>query len=168
MLLYAAPASAQITFNKDVLPILQQKCQVCHRPGEIGPMPLTTYQGVRPWARAIKTAVTPKVMPPWFADPKYGHFANEKRLTDEEIATIAAWVDSGAPEGNARDKPAPATFRQGWNIRPDLVFQLPKPLKIPAKGTVDTPTLLCRRHSRRTPGSRPVRSGHPIVRTSTM
>ena len=137
VVLYAVPASAQVTFNKDVLPILQQKCQACHRPGEIGPMPLTTYQGTRPWARAIKTAVAAKVMPPWFADPRYGHFANAKRLTDAEIATITSWVDAGAPEGAEKDKPAPRTFRDGWNIRPDLVFQLPKPLKIPAKGTVE-------------------------------
>jgi hypothetical protein len=137
MVMLAAPASAQVTFNKDVLPILQQKCQVCHRPGEIGPMPLTTYQGVRPWARSIKTAVSNKVMPPWFADPSHGRFANDKRLTDAEIATISSWVDAGAPEGAAKDAPAPVTFRDGWNIRPDLVFELPKPLQIPARGTVE-------------------------------
>jgi hypothetical protein len=136
-LLAAAPASAQVTFNKDVLPILQQKCQVCHRPGEIGPMPLTTYQGVRPWARSIKAAVSNKVMPPWFADPSHGRFANDKRLTDAEIATITSWVDAGAPEGAAKDRPTPVTFRDGWNIRPDLVFELPRPLQIPARGTVE-------------------------------
>ena len=133
----ASTATADVTFNKDVLPILQQKCQVCHRPGEIGPMPLTTYQATRPWARAIKTAVMTKKMPPWFADPQYGHFANEKRLTDAEISTIVSWVDAGAPEGEEKGKPAPVTFRDGWNIRPDLVFQMPKPMKIPAKGTVE-------------------------------
>ena len=137
VLLSGNRASADVTFNKDVLPILQQKCQVCHRPGEIGPMPLTTYQGTRPWARAIRNAVAARVMPPWFADPRYGHFANDKRLTDAEIATITSWVDAGAPEGETRDKPVPVTFREGWNIRPDLVFQLPKPLKIPVKGTVE-------------------------------
>jgi hypothetical protein len=130
-------ASAEVTFNKDVLPILQRKCQVCHRPGEIGPMPLLTYQATRPWARAIRAAVVGRAMPPWFADPQYGNFANEKRLTNEEIATITSWVDGGAPEGNEKDKPAPVTFRDGWNIRPDLVFQMPKPLKIPARGTVE-------------------------------
>jgi len=125
------------TFNKNVLPILQQNCQVCHRAGEIGPMPFSTYEATRPWARAIKAAVVSKKMPPWFADPAYGHFANEKRLTDEEIATLSAWADTGAPEGDARDTPAEMSFRDGWNIRPDLVFPLPKPLKIPAKGTVE-------------------------------
>jgi hypothetical protein len=133
----AVPASAAVTFNKDVLPILQQKCQVCHRPGEIGPMPFQTFQGTRPWARAIKAAVVARTMPPWFADPRYGHFANDKRLTDDEIATITSWVDGGAPEGDEKDKPAPVVFRDNWNIRPDLVFQLPKPLKIPATGTVE-------------------------------
>jgi hypothetical protein len=133
----SVPASAAVTFNKDVLPILQRKCQVCHRPGEIGPMPLLTFQGTRPWARAIKAAVVAKSMPPWFADPRYGHCANDKRLTDDEIAAITSWVDSGAPEGDQKDKPAPVVFRDDWNIRPDLVFQLPKPLKIPATGTVE-------------------------------
>jgi hypothetical protein len=133
----AATASADVTFNKDVLPILQQKCQVCHRPGEIGSMPLTTYQGTRPWARAIKAAVVAKKMPPWFADPQYGHFANEKRLSEAEIATIVSWVDGGAPEGDEKGRPAPVAFRDGWNLRPDLVFQMPKPMKIPARGTVE-------------------------------
>ena len=136
-MIYPIPASAEVTFNKDVLPILQRKCQVCHRPGEIGPMPLQTFQGTRPWARAIKAAVVSKTMPPWFADPRYGHFANDKRLTDDEITTITSWVDSGAPEGDEKDQPAPVVFRDNWNIRPDLVFQLPKPLKIPATGTVE-------------------------------
>src|SRR3954469_7846226 len=96
-LLTAAP-----TFQKDVLPILQKNCQGCHRPGEIGPMPLLTYEGTRPYARAIKTAVTSRQMPPWFADPSYGHFANAKGLTDAEIATLAAWSDQGALEGDAK------------------------------------------------------------------
>jgi hypothetical protein len=133
----AAQAASEVTFNKDVLPILQKNCQVCHRPGEIGPMPFLTYEGTRPWAKAIKAAVASRKMPPWFADPRYGHFANEKRLTDTEIATLSNWADNGALEGDARDKPAPVQFREGWNIRPDLVFQLPKPIKIPAKGTVE-------------------------------
>ena len=133
-----AMAAAQgVTFYKDVLPILQKNCQVCHRPGEIGPMAFLTYEGTRPYARAIKTAVTSKKMPPWFADPQYGHFANAKGLTDEEIKTLAAWADQGAREGDAKDKPQPVTFREGWNIRPDVVFQLPKPLKIPAAGTIE-------------------------------
>src|SRR5689334_13167539 len=103
----ASANAAGITFNKDVLPILQEHCQTCHRPGEIGPMPLLTYEGVRPWAKSIKTAVVERKMPPWFADPRYGHFANDHRLKDSEIATIEAWVDAGSPEGDLKDKPLP-------------------------------------------------------------
>jgi hypothetical protein len=134
---WGANPPKSVTFDRDVLPILQQHCQVCHRPGEIGPMSFLTYETTRPWAKAIKVAVATKKMPPWFADPRYGHFANEKRLTDAEIATLDGWADQGAPEGDAKDEPAPVKFREGWNIRPDLVFQLPKPLKIPAKGTIE-------------------------------
>ena len=126
-----------VTFNKDVLPIMQRECQVCHRPGEIGPMPFLTYEGTRPWAKAIKAAVLSKKMPPWFADPKYGHFTNERHLSDADIATLASWADNGAPEGDAKDKPAPVAFRDGWNIRPDVTFKIPKPFTIPARGTIE-------------------------------
>jgi mono/diheme cytochrome c family protein len=77
------------TFNKDVLPVFQKNCQSCHRPGEIGPMSLLDYQSARPWAKAIKTAVLSRKMPPWFADPQYGHFSNDRRLTEGQIKTIA-------------------------------------------------------------------------------
>src|SRR6202163_4554809 len=126
-LLIATPAlTAEITFNKDVLPILQKNCQICHRPGEIGPMPLLTYEGTRPWAKAIKAAVLNKKMPPWFADPLYGHFSNDRRLRDQDVRQIVAWVDAGAPEGDANDKPAPIRWTDGWNIRPDEIFQMPE------------------------------------------
>jgi hypothetical protein len=81
--------------------------------------------------------VVSKKMPPWFADPRYGHFANEKRLTDAQIATLTAWADGGAIEGNSKDAPAAVSFKDGWNIRPDMVLQLPKPIAIPAKGTIE-------------------------------
>src|SRR5215813_2043587 len=93
-----------VTFNKDVLPILQKNCQACHRPGEIAPMSFLTYKDARPWAKAMKTAIVNRQMPPWFADPAYGHFANDKRLSDSEIRTISAWADGGAPEGNEKDR----------------------------------------------------------------
>src|ERR1700746_2755623 len=89
-----APAeenAKSVTFNKQVLPILQKNCQACHRPGEIAPMSFLTYQDARPWAKAIKAAVARRQMPPWFADPAYGRFANDKRLTDADIATLSAW-----------------------------------------------------------------------------
>src|SRR5437868_6454546 len=124
-------SAADVTFNKDVLPILQKNCQVCHRPGEIGPMPLLTYEGTRPWAKAIKAAVLARKMPPWFADPKYGHFMNDRRLSDRDVQKIAAWADGGAPEGDAKDKPPPVAWADGWNIQPNSIFQMPDPYTIP-------------------------------------
>src|SRR5439155_5816749 len=85
-----------VTFNKDVLPILQKNCQGCHRAGQIGPMPFLTYQDTRPWAKAIKAAVLTSKMPPWFADARYGHFANERKLGQGEIETLSSWADNGA------------------------------------------------------------------------
>ena len=81
----ALAASNNVTFNRDVLPVLQKNCQECHRPGEVAPMSLLTYSDARPWAKALKAAVVTQKMPPWFADPKYGHFANDRRLSPEEI-----------------------------------------------------------------------------------
>jgi hypothetical protein len=134
--LSAAAAATPPTFNRDVLPIVQKNCQVCHRPGEAAPFSLLTYESARPWAKAIKTAVLSRKMPPWFADPKYGHFVNDPRLPDADVQTIVAWVDAGAPEGDAKDKPAPIAWREGWNIKPDLVISLLKPYKVPAKAVV--------------------------------
>ncbi len=85
----AMAATNGVTFNKDVLPVLQKNCQECHRPGEVAPMSLLTYAEARPWAKALKAAVVTQMMPPWFADPKYGHFANDRRLSPEEIAVIS-------------------------------------------------------------------------------
>jgi hypothetical protein len=130
-------AAAAPTFYKDVLPLLQRNCQACHRPGEVAPMSLLTYEQTRPWARAIKAAVTSRQMPPWFADPAYGHFANERRLTTREIETINTWVDAGAPAGKESDGPAPLTFQSGWNLKPDIVVEMPKAFPIPASGTIN-------------------------------
>jgi len=94
------------TFNKDVLPVLQNNCQTCHRPGGVAPMSFMTYDSARPWAKAIKAAVLSKKMPPWFADPHVGEFRNAPKLTEADITKLAAWADSGATEGNAADKPA--------------------------------------------------------------
>ena len=133
----AATPGSGVTFNKDVLPILQRNCQSCHRPGEIGPMPLLTYEGTRPWAKAIKAAVVSRKMPPWFADPKYGHFANDRRLSDADIRMVTDWVEAGAPEGDAKDKPPPVEWTDGWNIKPDLVFEMPKAYTVPPAGTIE-------------------------------
>src|SRR3954471_11912948 len=100
----AISGSAAVTFNKDVLPILQKQCQGCHRPGEVAPMSFMTYGETRPWAKSIKEAVVGRKMPPWFADPEYaGHFTNERSLSPAEITTLSAWVDAGAPEGDAKN-----------------------------------------------------------------
>src|SRR6266576_4271217 len=100
----AAPSSSSsVTFNKDVLPVLQKQCQICHRPGEVAPMSFLTYKDTRPWAKAIKAAVLTKKMPPWFADASVGHFSNERRLTEAELNTIVKWVDAGAVEGDEKD-----------------------------------------------------------------
>ncbi len=133
----AAPDPSTVTFNKDVLPILERNCQTCHRPGEVAPMSLLTYADARPWAKAIKAAVISKKMPPWLADPSVGHFKNDRTLRAQDIATLTAWVDHGAPEGDAKDKPAPRTFQDGWNIKPDIIVELPKPFQVPATGTIN-------------------------------
>ena len=132
----ALGATDSATFNKDVLPIVQKSCQGCHRPGEAAPFSLLTYESARPWAKAIKAAVVSRKMPPWQADPKFGHFLNDPRLSEADVKTIASWVDGGAPEGDAKDKPAPVQWRDGWNIRPDVVIPLPKPYTVPAKAVI--------------------------------
>src|SRR6266849_2165153 len=95
--------SSRVTYYKDVLPILQDNCQTCHRAGEVAPMSLRTYDETRPWAKAIKTAVLTKKMPPWFADPRYGHFSNERKLTPEQIKILSSWADNGGAEGDRKD-----------------------------------------------------------------
>ncbi len=135
--LAANTAGSKVTFHKDVAPIFQKKCQSCHRPGEIGPMSLLTYKDARPWAKAIKQAVATKKMPPWFADPNHGKFANDPSLTEAELTAIANWADQGAPEGNAKDAPKPMEWVTGWGIgKPDVIYTVPK-YDVPAQGVVD-------------------------------
>lgn len=134
---FAASVPANLTYHKDVESIVQSRCQECHRPGEIAPFSMMTYQDVRPWAKSIKSDVLTKKMPPWFADPKYGHFANDRSLSKQEIDTLVAWVDGGAKEGDAKEAPAPAKFVEGWNIpTPDVVISMKEPFKVPASGDV--------------------------------
>src|SRR5579864_2669348 len=133
---WAASVPPQVTFTKDVQPILQKHCQECHRAGEIAPFTLMSYKDARPWAKAIKEDVLTRKMPPWFADPQYGHFVNDRSLSKQEIDTLVAWVDGGAKEGEAKDAPQPRAFVDGWNIsKPDLVLQM-QSFHIPAKGEV--------------------------------
>jgi hypothetical protein len=133
-----AAASAPVTFTKDVLPVLQKNCQSCHRPGEATPMSLMTYQDARPWAKAMREAVLLKRMPPWFADPAHGKFLNDRALSRTEIDTLVAWAEAGAPEGDPKDRPAPRTFVEGWNIgAPDQTFEMPIDFGVPARGTIE-------------------------------
>src|SRR5262245_45184226 len=101
------------TYSKDVAPIVQKNCQVCHRPGEAGPFSLLTYEDARPRAAKIKTAVVSGKMPPWFADPHYGKFSNSMGLSASEIDTIVKWADGGAPQGDPRDLPNPMEWVEG-------------------------------------------------------
>ena len=124
-----------VTFNKDVLPILENNCQSCHRPGGIGPMSLLTYESARPWAKAIKTAVVSKKMPPWFADPHFGDYRNAPKLTETDIQTLVAWADTGSVEGPAANRLAPLPEgNKGWRIQPDVVVSMPQEYRISAKG----------------------------------
>lgn len=135
---FSSPASAeQVTFTKDVLPILQENCQVCHRPGGanlggmVAPMAFTTYKETRPWAKAIAKAVATRDMPPWDASPEHaGVFDGERVITQDDIDTIVKWVDSGAARGKASDAPEPVEFPavDGWTIgEPDLILSMPEP-----------------------------------------
>lgn len=115
------------TFSRDVAPILYDRCATCHRPGEIGPMALLTYDQTRPYAKAIKRSVTTRTMPPWHADSSKVEYRDDISLTDEQIQTIARWVDSGAPLGNPADAPEPPVFTDGWAMgEPDLIFHATK------------------------------------------
>lgn len=137
ILAWAVVDRPPVTFNKDVLPILQRNCQGCHRPGEAAPMSLLTYQDARRWTKAIRDAVLQQRMPPWFADSQHGTFANDRSLSQAEIDTVVSWVDGGAREGDAADLPLPRKFVEGWNIgQPDLVFEMPKEFHVPDSGTI--------------------------------
>jgi hypothetical protein len=127
----AKAASAAVTFTKDVAPILQRSCQNCHRPGQMAPMSLLTYQDVRPWVRSIKQRVVAREMPPWGIDPHIGlqSFKNDPSLRQDEIDTIVKWVDNGAPMGNVADLPKPRQFDDSdrWHIgKPDVIVTSPK------------------------------------------
>ena len=132
----AGPAHA-VTFYKDVQPVLQQRCQVCHRAGEAAPFSMAAYREVRPWAKAIREAVLTRKMPPWFADAAPGTFSNDNRLSQQEVDTLTSWVDQGAPAGDPKDAPKPVAFAQGWRIGdPDLVLEMPEEFHVPASGEV--------------------------------
>ena len=131
-------AASNPAFYPEVQQILENRCQQCHRPGEIAPMSFLTYADTRPWAKAIREAVLTHKMPPWFADPRFGQFVNDPTLSQQEIDSVVKWVDGGASEGNPKDGPPPRHWPQGWNIGPpDAVFEMPQAFVVPASGAVE-------------------------------
>ena len=127
-------AGSPTTFNKDVAPILQKQCVVCHMPDGMAPMSLMTYKDARPWAKSIREAVLDRKMPPWHADPRYGEFSNDRRLSKEQIDTIVAWVDGGSLKGGDEDLPA-EVVQEGWRIgKPDFVLTMPQEFTLQAEG----------------------------------
>jgi hypothetical protein len=126
-----------LTFSKDVAPLVYKNCASCHRAGEIAPMSLLSYKEVRPWAKAIREKVATRDMPPWHADPQHGTWSNDRRMSQKDIDTIVAWVDGGAKEGDPKDLPPMPKFAGGWQIgEPDAVFHMPVEFTVPADGSV--------------------------------
>jgi hypothetical protein len=136
--LAARQAPATPTYTKDVAPILFKNCTSCHRPGEIAPMSLLTYDDVRPHAKDIRDEVSEGHMPPWHASAPHGTFLNERGLTDDERKTLVAWANGGAPRGNPKDMPPAPTYSDGWSIgKPDAVFEMQESYKVPAEGVIE-------------------------------
>lgn len=135
-----AEAGATITYTKQVSRILQNNCQECHRPGQIGPFSLLTYDKARGWADTIREVVNDGRMPPWHADPRYGKFSNDRSLSKQDRETLLAWIDQGCPQGDDKDLPPPKEFTgtDGWVIgKPDAVLSMPSEFKVPAKAGKD-------------------------------
>ncbi len=130
-------ATSNVTYARDISRIFQRRCQECHRAGEVAPFALEGYDDAVEHSAMIKEVVIQRRMPPWHADPRYGNFTNDRRLTQDEIDKIVEWTDAGTPLGDKNELPPPRKFAEGWQIgQPDLVFQLRKPVKVPATGTV--------------------------------
>jgi peroxiredoxin len=129
---------ATITYSEHVASILQQRCVECHRPGEIAPFPLMTYEDARPWAEMMAEVVRERRMPPWFANPEFGHFSNSAQLPEAERNTLLAWVEQGCVEGDPAKTPPPPTFTSEWGIgEPDLVLKMAdKPYTVAATGSI--------------------------------
>jgi peroxiredoxin/mono/diheme cytochrome c family protein len=125
-------------YYKDVAPILQERCQSCHRPGQVAPFPLMTYAHAKSWAMEIKQFTRTRQMPPWKAEPGHGEFMDSRQLSEKEIATLGRWADAGAPAGNPKDAPTPKQWGDGWMLgKPDLVVTMPEPFQVEAWGRDD-------------------------------
>jgi len=129
---------AEVTYARDVAPLLQRRCQECHRPGAIGPFSLLTYDDARKRTNRIREAVVEQRMPPWHADPRFGNFANDRHMSREETDILLAWIEQGCPKGDDQDLPPPRTFVAGWKIgKPDAIFQMTEEFKVPASGVLE-------------------------------
>ncbi len=138
MSLPLAAADSTPTFSKDVAPILYKNCATCHRAGDIGPMPLLTYEQTRPWAASIREKVSTGLMPPWHSTDAHGTFSNDRRMSDADKTTLIKWATGGAPQGNPKDLPPAPKFTEGWEIgQPDVVLSMAKSFNVPDKGTVN-------------------------------
>lgn len=130
-------ARGEITYSKQVARIIQEKCQDCHHPNTAAPFALMTYEDAVNWGAMMKEVVLQRRMPPWHADTRFGDFREERRLSQDEVDTVVAWINDGTPQGNPADLPAPVSYPEGWRIgKPDVIYELPHEVTIPAKGTV--------------------------------
>jgi peroxiredoxin len=130
-------SAGEVTYAKQVSRIIQNKCQTCHHPGTAAPFSLLTYDDAVQWSAMMKEVVLERRMPPWHADPRHGHFSNDRRLAQDEIEALVAWIDNGTPEGDAKELPPAREYPDGWRIgKPDVVFELPEEVVIPATGVV--------------------------------
>ncbi len=130
-----AKAADAVTFNAQIAPIIYQNCSPCHRPGEAAPFSLLSYEDVKRKAKTIGRATSERAMPPWKAEPASYAYRDERRLTEQQIALIRAWVAAGMPEGKESEKPAPPKFASGWQLgEPDLIVEMPRAFHVPADG----------------------------------
>ena len=142
----ATAARGEITWSKQISRIIQEKCQDCHHPNTAAPFSLVTYDDAVNWAAMMKEVVLQRRMPPWHADPRFGNFRDERRLSQDEIDAVVAWINDGTPQGDVNELPPERDFPDGWRIgAPDVIFELPEEVTVPAKGTVpylyfETPT----------------------------
>jgi hypothetical protein len=124
-----------VTYSRDIAPLLNANCVTCHRPGQIAPFSLTHYEDAKKRARTLAYATRTRRMPPWKAEPGFGEFEDERRLTDGQIELIQQWVEQGAPQGDPADLPPTPSFPDGWTLgEPDLVVRMPEPFMVPAEG----------------------------------
>ena len=131
----ALGAAGTVTFSETIAPIVHQNCTTCHRPGEAAPFSLISYEDVRKRGALIATVTGSRYMPPWHAAHGFGEFADERRLSDAQIAAIAEWVKQGMPEGDPKKTPAPPQFTEGWHLgQPDLILEMPAAYNLPASG----------------------------------